>query len=272
MTNHLNIIRGSLALAGVLAASTIRAAAPPTVSVGINPSQLVRTGATVTLSLDARVLKKIKADAKKSKSKLPLTFQWQINGQNIYGATNYIYAITNVSFSDVASYTLVLSGPVEDQSPPTHLSVYSLFESNSNGGCLGVPIGQFSSGNNTVCGAPSFDRYKVYFPFYGPNASPQSGTFQNTSGSANLDLTTCTNVNGTTMDTAIKLQGNWSGTPEIVCNNDASCTNNSLLSFCTASLSPNSGSNSNSYRATIYFKSGTLGNNTNVTFQWYYHN
>ncbi len=172
----------------------------------------------------------------------------------------------------MATYTLVLFGPVEDQSPPIHLSVYSLFESQSNGGCLGVPIGQFSSGDNMVCGASGFDRYKVYFPFYGPNAASQTGIFQNTSGSANLDLTTCTNVNGTTMDTAIKLQGNWSGTPQIVCNNDSTCTNNSLLSFCTTSLSTNSGSISNSYRATIYFKSATLGNNTNVTFQWYYRN
>jgi hypothetical protein len=169
---------------------------------------------------------------------------------------------------------LVLSGPVEEQSAPVHLSVYSLFASHSNGGCLGVPIGQFTIGTYPICNGTGFDEYKAYFPFYGPNATGQTGAFVNSSGSANLDVTTCTNVNGT-IDTAILVKGNWSGTPQITCSdNDTNCSINTNLSSCTFVLSTNGGSivNSNSYRVGIYYKSSTLGTNASVTFQWYYHN
>jgi hypothetical protein len=245
----------------------------PVVEVTNTPvlSRMVAVGTRVAISLDRDVLGHINEDRKESMSDLPLRFQWQKDGDDIPGATNSTYTINAATFYDAATYTLVLSGFAELQSAPFHLSVYILEGSHSNGGALAVPIGDFTSGSYPVCGGTGFDRYKVYFPFYGPNASPQSGAFQNTSHSSNLDVTTCTNSNGTVLDTAIRIQGNWLGTPELACNNDTNCVGNPLLSFCTMALSTNA-SASNTYRATLYFKSATLGSGKTVTFLWNYHN
>jgi hypothetical protein len=200
-------------------------------------------------------------------------FQWVKDDHLISGQTNNSLSFPSVAFSNVGTYTLWVNGPKgRQESAPVHLSVYTLFYSNSNGGSLGVPIGQFSSGNNTVCGDTGFDRYKAYFPFYGPNAVNQTAPFQNTSGSTNLDITTCTNVNGT-IDSAVRIHENWLPMNEKACNNDdASCAvSTSLCTAMATNLSTNPTVN-NTYRATIYYKNSTLGTNKSVTFRWYYHN
>src|SRR5947209_97001 len=107
MVKLLKNIVFALGLVGVLSVPSLYAAPPP-LTVGINPSQMVQAGETATLSLDPKLLKQIKADTKKWKSKPPLTFQWQKNGQPILGATTDTLVLTNVGFSDVATYVLVL--------------------------------------------------------------------------------------------------------------------------------------------------------------------
>jgi hypothetical protein len=278
MNHQTKLIMASMVMAGMLGNATAFAAeghvgAKARFTVSTNLSELVEEGSDVAISIDTSVLKQIVASSKKTSPGIPLKHRWQKDGHDVPGETNATLSLSHVGFSDVGTYTLVLSGSAEEQSAPVHLSVFNVFTSHSNGGCLAVPIGDFTSGNNTICGGTGFDKYKVYFPFYGPNASPQSGIFTNYSGGANLDLTTCTNVNGT-IDTAIMFQGNWLGMPQVACNdNDTTCSTGTSLSSCIGiNLSPNNGSTSNSYRATIYFKSATLGTNTSVTFRWYYHN
>jgi hypothetical protein len=234
-------------------------------------SIMVQAGTNVTIRMDQQEIKRIYADRHKEQSTLPVHFRWQKDGEDIPGATDLHYTITNVSFEDAASYTLVLSGYVELQTAPVHLSVYTLFEAHSNGGTLAVPISDFTSGTLDTCGATGFDSYKTYLTFYGPNASPQSGTFVNSSHENNLDITTCTNVNGTTMKTAVQIQGNWSGMPIVGCSASSDCTANPNLSFATTPLSTNS-SSSNTYRTTIYVKSRSMGTVKKVTWTWFYHN
>src|SRR5262249_26892935 len=145
---------------------------------------------------------------KVAKSAPPLTYQWRVNGQEIPGATNSSYAISSVDFSNAASYTLVLEGELELETAPIHLNVFQLISGSSNGRALAIPIGDFTSGTYNVCGGTGFDRYKTYMLFYGSNAPSQTGPFFNTTNHF-LDLTTCTNVNGGSLDTAILFQGNW---------------------------------------------------------------
>jgi alpha-tubulin suppressor-like RCC1 family protein len=40
----------------------------------------------------------------------PFSYQWQVGGTNLIGATNSVYAITNTSFSDAGTYTVVVTG------------------------------------------------------------------------------------------------------------------------------------------------------------------
>jgi hypothetical protein len=260
---------GTLAL-NLNAAEKLKSLPTADLHVG-SSSYLIEVGTTLQISPDSV----LKSTANKGYPKGQY-YQWQKDGVEIAGATNSSYVKTNVSFADVGEYVLVFTGAYPGKSGPIYVSVYSLFSQHSNGGALSTPIGDFTTSSSTVCAATGFDKYKVYFPFYGPNANPQSGTYQNTSMSPLLDLTTCTNANKPTLDTAIKIQGNWLGMPELACtNDDASCTNGTLLTTLTNfSLSTNPGpiSNTNSYRATVYFKSSTLGGNTNVTLRWYYHN
>ncbi len=263
-------------LAGILAVKVCGADAPKKLSTTdikvVANSYLVQTGATVNISIDSDL--KANVDRASGMGGFAPEYQWVKNGSEIFGATKSAFAITNVSFADVGEYMLLLSGAFPANSGPVYVSVYYLFSTNSNGGVLTAPIGDFTIGSDSACGGTGFDRYKAYGLFYGPNASPQSGTFQNTSASSKLDLTTCTNANNSGLDTAIKLQGNWLGMPEVACNNDdPNCAIGSLLSTVTNFvLSTNSGSNTNSYRATVYFKKATLGTSNTVTFRWYYHN
>src|SRR6266566_875590 len=256
------------------ASSVVFGAAPThdfTVDVESRAAQslIVSNGQSVLLRVAKPSMKKVKAPP----AGVP-RIQWAKDNDLVPGQTNATFDIPNASFSDVGSYSVWINGPDKSrqESAPIHLSVYSLFYTNSNGGSLGIPIGQFTSGNNTVCGGTGFDRYKVYFPFYGPNAANQTGLFVNNSSSANLDVTTCTNVNGA-IDTAIRIQENWAPMTTKDCNDDdTNCVVYSKLSTAKATnLSTNSTTN-NTYRTTIYFNNATLGTNTSVTFRWYYHN
>jgi hypothetical protein len=263
--------------AGLQAADSPKKAS--TIQVINNPdlSPMVEAGTSVTFTSGtdlSSMYRKIYAEKKVPQSAPPLIYQWQKNGNDIAGATKSYYTIPEVTFTnDVATYTLVLSGALEAQSAPVHLSVYTLIYSNSNGGALSTPIQGFTSGTYTACNVSGFDRYKTYMLFYGPNATSQTGPFQNTSGSSLLDLTTCTNLNGTSLDTAILFQGNWASPPVLGCNDDdPGCGSNVKLSTTNNIALSTSSTANNTYRTTIFYKSSTLGGNANVTFRWYYHN
>ncbi len=271
MTNQ-NIMLCVFTVASGLVCGVSRAAsAEVTVQLGSTAAQslIVQTGQTVVISASSKEMANVAHAPTNGASK----YEWVKDGILVPEAkgTNQNLTLTNVGFDDVATYSVFISGEhSRAESAPVHLSVYSLFYTNSNGGVLTAPIGDFSisSGTTLPCGG-TFDRFKAYYPFDGPNTSPPSSIFPNTSNSTNLDLTTCTNINSTTLDTGIRIQENWLPMNQKACDDDdGSCSFNVKLSTTTASGLLNN----KTYRTTIYFNSATLGTNTTITYRWYYHN
>jgi hypothetical protein len=190
-----------------------------------------------------------------------ITYQWRFNTVPIAGATNSTYWIANASFADVGAYDVVVTGS-SLTSQTAFLSVYSPI---GNGGTLQTPIGAFTS-QSVTCGGGTFQ--KGYSPtnsdgslafFYGPNASPQSGIFKNsTPGSNRLTVDTFSSNNGT-VDTGLRLRNNWSPFAIADCNDNAAGGTDPRQSKAVISLSQNPGdptnpTSMNSYRLTILYK------------------
>lgn len=235
------------------------------VTLGALPSATVLAGKKLTLSLDAKDLKRSQSDAKKSGM---VYYQWRRNGVEIPGATKRDYIITNVGLEDAASYTLLLTGSTEAESAPVHLSVFFHHTTNSNGGTMRTPIGDFINQNNAICDATGWTKYKVYLPFDGPfKQSPKSVDFPNTSDGTKLTFDTCSVTNRSTIDTAVRVRKNFGSMSELCCNNnEPNCQPSTLLSRC-ASVPLQTNKN---YRVTIYLKN--FGSQPHVTFNWLYHN
>jgi hypothetical protein len=200
-------------------------------------------------------------------------YQWLKDGIIIVNATNAGYAINLTSMDDVGTYSVLVSGSfARAESAPLNLGVYFLYSTNSNGGVLGVPIGQFTIGNNTLyCSGKSFDSYVVEYPFYGPSGNSQLPPFANTSSSTNLDISTCLTGNGPSLDTGILVTQDGTSPPtKVACSDDAgaSCGGNSGLSMVTVRGLKTGGV----YRSTIYYRQSSLEGLTSVSFLWYYHN
>ena len=237
-------------------------------------SQTVQANSPVTFSVVAMHI---------GPSTNAVAYQWRKNGSNIAGATNSTFTISSVQFIDVGTYDVVVTGSTLT-SEPAYLSVYSLTTSGtSNGGTLQTPIGAFS-GPSVSCGGGTFA--KGYAPtnsdgniafIYGPNASPQTGLFVNTTpGSTNFTVNTFTNTNGT-IDTGLRIRGNWGTLPVVACNDDATGGTDPHQSQAVINpLSqnagdPTTGANRNSYRLTVLYKDPpTPPQGSSVTIIWKY--
>ena len=157
----------------------------------------------------------------------PLTYQWQINGSNIVGATDYNYSVTNAQSADVATYTVVVKGSTamgfgETNSAPAHVSLIYTNVLSGNGGTVESPIGLFTTSG--TCSGTSFDKYHVFVPFDGPNITPPlvpSATWPNPSNLPKLTIDTFVSSNGATLDTAVQIAQNWGLFTTLCCNNDS---------------------------------------------------
>ena len=203
-----------------------------------------------------------------------LTYQWHMNGTNaIPGATNRTYCIEETQMTDVAGYRVVVTGNGSVSSDVANLSVYFTRCTNSVTGTLAAPLTAFKPGA-IMCDGTTFDQVSSnYFHFYGPNASPQVGPFQNTTGMTKLTLDTFS-VDNNDVDTGIRIQKNWSPYSTLSCSNnapDAPISQPLLSKIGSVTLSLNSGTTQNRYRVTVFYKSATIGSNTNITFNWLYH-
>jgi len=257
-TKSKKMILFAFVAAAVSMPNVLTAVSGPQATVGVTRSMIVETGTTVTLAASTNLLPNI-ANPR---------FRWLKDEYEVYGKTNSTYAINNASLSDAAEYTVIVYATgISAEAEPFYLSVY-MPVTNSNGGVMATPVGDFTGGGpyNPSCGG-SFDRYKTYFPFDGPYTSPASPTYPNTSNSPNLNVTTCTNVNGATLDTAIRIQDNFGTGTERACSNDYCSLENTKLSGATF----NALQTNKTYRVTIYFKGSTLGSLTTVTFLWLYY-
>ena len=260
----------SIALMGLLGMPAVPGAAEkPEVTKQIlmlRESLMAKVGSTVIISLEPSVLKGIE---QRKTNEPPLHIQWRINDSDISAATNGTYTINAVGVSHVGAYTAVLTGSIEAESLPAHLSVYQLYENQSNGGTLTVGIGEFTTGSGPSCLASlGFDKYKVYTTFCGPSTPTCTGIFANTSNSTKLDVNTCTNINNS-IDTGIQIRDNFGFMTERACTNDSNC---SLPNTTLSKTLPVTLQNGKFYRVGIFYKSASLGSSTHVTFNWNYHN
>jgi hypothetical protein len=215
-----------------------------------------------------------------------INYQWQFNGSNISGANSPTYTIPHpVDFTDVGEYRVEVWGSPTNVSQPAMLSVYSASAAMAVGaGTLSTPIGSFTTQNPTYTCSSGGTFNKGYTPlyssgqpmfFYGPNARPQTGIFQNTLASS-LTIDTFSSDNGTA-DTGIRLQENWVPFADAGCNDNAPAGSQgetcALQSKCTIPLSQAAGpvAGKNTYRLTILYKQPpgppTSGK---ITFNWRY--
>src|SRR6266478_6346574 len=126
MKQQTKLMRASIVMAGMLGSSAAYAAeghvggkgAAKQVIVSTNLSALVEEGTDVSISIATGVLNQIEKISKKASPDVPLKRQWQKDGHDMPGKTEDTLALPNVGFSDVGTYTLVLSGSAEQQSAP----------------------------------------------------------------------------------------------------------------------------------------------------------
>jgi hypothetical protein len=235
-----------------------------TLGIGAPASLLVHTGQTVVIMLTNMPTFPQPPDNGP-------VYQWFQNDTPIDSATNSSYTINSASMADAATYFAFVNGRSGTvQSAPLDLGVYFQYSTNSNGGSLAYSISKFSFQYQQLpCSPKQFDYYyNIPYLFYGSNVTSQSGPFTNSSNGL-LDLSTCTNVNGSTLDTGIVLKVNALPSTTVGCSDDAgaACANDSSLSMFTATLDA-----SKTYRFTVLYRTGTLGSLTNITFSWFYHN
>ena len=142
-----------------------------------------------------------------------------------------------------------------------------------NSGTLICPINSFTNKAN-VCGGGTFDRYNVFFPFYGKYTTPSSGAlFPNSGNYPYLDIDTffCAHAG---LDTAVQVNMAVSPYTPGTCANDSPFPMTIVcnpvpakLTKCTQLLT-----NYKTYRTVIYFKMSTLpAGLTSVSFNWLYH-
>jgi hypothetical protein len=257
------IIHTSLGIVGFVCFCTSAVAAEKKTvlaTLATESSVLARQGTELKMELRAEELKRIQEVA--------TSFQWRKDGKDIQGATNAVMVFSAIDFGDVASYTLAYWGAKGGESAPVHVSVFQEATTNPTIGAVSYPLGAFGTpppGGNVICGK-TFDKWKAFEPFDGPNVSPASPSYPNPNNHTKLTIDTCASGNGPTLDTGIQIVGNWAP-PPTWCNDNATCSglSNPLLSSRTITMQ-----SGKTYRVGIYWKSGTQGNITTVTFNYTY--
>jgi hypothetical protein len=201
-----------------------------------------------------------------------LTYQWRADGSNIFDATNHTYYISAVDVTNVASYTCVVSGTGSVTSDPAHLSVFYTYYTNSVAGTLVAPIGAFSIANPAITlDGETFNRVSSnYFHFYGPYASPQVGDFQNTTYMPKMTVDTISPDNNQ-VHTGIRVWQNFDPWAKFSDANNAPPNQPTAAKVGPLTLATAVNPDESSYRITVYYKNGTLGSNTRITFNWLYH-
>ncbi len=136
-----------------------------------------------------------------------------------------------------------------------------------NSGTLNILPSSFSNGNNGVACFPTtngWDRYFTTFYFLGPNAVPPDPNKYPNDGKYHIvTLSTDVTTNGPNLVAGVVIINNL-----ILTNRVCSPTTNGAPRLGTASMVMG---NTNKYRATIFYKSATLGNLTNIVMTWNYH-
>jgi hypothetical protein len=125
------------------------------------PPSITRQPASATITVGSLATLSVEASGSP-----PLQYQWQINGANLVGATNATLTIPSAYYTDMGTYTVVVSNHLASvmSSPPATLKVVPVpsFVNLTNGLVLHLPLdGSYldTSGrrnNGTAVGAPTF--------------------------------------------------------------------------------------------------------------------
>lgn len=201
-------------------------------------------------------------------AELKPVYQWYFNKTAIAGATNATYTLRGVRHEDAGAYRVEVSASPAVMSNAAYLTVCTAV---GNAGYLSVPVGLFVTGYNTSC--PGFDRVYTAVPFLGPGcAAPATNPFPNPFNRPYLTVDTCRVEpwNVSPLDTCVVILKDRKPFQGPQCNDDASpvCSGNSNLKLSRATRMLETATY---YRASIFYKKATLGNNTVVVFNWQYH-
>jgi hypothetical protein len=185
----------------------------------------------------------------------PVVLGWQTNSSLFLPA---------VSYDDVGTYTVIISGPSGHSvtSAPVHLSVYER-KVGSNGGTLSTPIGSYTQASLTVDGT-NFNRKYLYAPFDGPwKTTPVSPQFPNPGNLPDLQVSTQDSRNPTSLDTLIQIVEYSYPGQVIAWNNNAAPGD--WRSFRVTSLGVNK-----QYRVAVWFAYPPPAGVTSIYFNWKY--
>lgn len=139
-----------------------------------------------------------------------------------------------------------------------------------NSGSLIVPVSSFYNGNGGQACFPTAQGWDRYYPlpryFLGPGVTPDSMSYTNINQLSSVTVTTCVETNGTTLETGIVIYEQFNP------NTDKKCATNSTACLVSTKLTVNQRSiaNNKKYRATVFYKSGTLPPLTSVKINWSY--
>lgn len=138
-----------------------------------------------------------------------------------------------------------------------------------NSGSVNVPIGSLLANTASTGCFQTANNWDRYFPirnlFCGPSTPPIAFCFTNANNKQYLTVQTCNPTNGTTLRTGIVLANDDDPSDKRCVTNSASCIYGTRLTINNRAMA-----NDTYYRATIFFKSSTLGSLTNVVVDWRY--
>ena len=137
-------------------------------------------------------------------------------------------------------------------------------------GTLAVAVGSFQNGNNGQSCFPSgagWDKYYIMPKFFlGPNVTPDANSYTNSENLSQVTVSTCDETNGTTLETAMVIYEQFHPSTDKVCaTNTPACIPSAKLTIDQRTIA-----SGKKYRATVFYKSSTLGSLTNVTVKWSY--
>lgn len=135
-----------------------------------------------------------------------------------------------------------------------------------NSGSVLAQVSSFYSGSHACF--PSSAGWDRYFPMprylIGPGVVPNSLSYTNIDQLSQCTISTCDGANPVTLHTAVVIYEEYNPNTDRVCASNSGCPNTQLT------VNSRSIANGKRYRATVYFKSGELGNLQNVKVNWGY--
>ena len=138
-----------------------------------------------------------------------------------------------------------------------------------NSGTIIIAANIFQGNSGSQQCFPTGQGWDKYYPmpkfFLGPNTTPDANSYTNAANIPSVTVQTCDPADGTTLETGIVIQNAFSPNDKVCATNSAACIPSTKLTKDTRSTA-----NSTKYKATIFYKSSTLGSLTNVTVNWSY--